>query len=87
MPQILKLGGERVVAKAVGQGKLTRVIDATATQVEGDCRESGPGDSLGEMGEHSPVFEALEAVHDGHRRPGRAPAPGANIDQHLSERA
>src|SRR6476659_3898508 len=62
--KVLELGGEGVVPEAIRQGELTGVVNAAPAEVKGDRGKSGPGQTLRQMGEHSPVLETLEPVDD-----------------------
>src|SRR5215208_2073126 len=85
--KVLKLGGEGVVPEAIRQRELTAVVDTAAAEVESDRAEAAAGQTLGQMGEHSPILEALEPVDDNHGRSRCASARRSDINENLSQRS
>ena len=47
--QVLQLGGEGVVAEALGEDELARVVHAAPAQIEGDGGEARPRQTVGEL--------------------------------------
>ena len=84
---VLKLGGEGVVAEPLGQGEVSLIVYTAAAQVWTDNNEAGLRQPLGQRGKHSPVLESLEAVQHQNGWPGRRSSAGPYIDQDLAERA
>jgi hypothetical protein len=83
--KILELGGEGVVPEAIRQGELAGVVNAAPAEVKGDRGKSGPGQTLRQMGEHSPVLETLEPVDDNYRRSGGFPTRRSNVNEDLTQ--
>src|SRR5215218_4231551 len=85
--KVLKLGREGVVPEAIRQRELTAVVDTAPAEVESDRAETGAGQTLGQVGEHSPILEALEPMDDKHGRSRCVPARRSNINENLSQRS
>jgi hypothetical protein len=83
--KVLELGGEGVVPDAVWQRELTGIVNAAPAEIEGDGGKSGSGQALGQMGEHSPVLEALETVNHNYRRSGGFPTRRSNVNEDLTQ--
>ena len=76
--EVSAVGG---VTKSLGKRKGPCRVDARPAEVECHRHEAGSRQAIGERGEHPPVLEALEPVHDHHRRTRCIPTPGPHIHQ------
>jgi hypothetical protein len=83
--QVLELCREGVVAEAVWEGELAVIIHSASAQVEAHRGKTCAGESLGKAGKHSPILEALEAVHHEYGWTSGVSSSGTDVDQNLAE--